>query len=92
MALIVEPSRSRGGLVLGVRLRLGHVGSRPQVVGPSRLKSIHNVKLSSVSGTPGGVGVARNPQVFLKDGDVVRIEVDKIGVLENRVKKVEVPS
>ncbi|WMJ20352.1 fumarylacetoacetate hydrolase family protein [Geobacillus kaustophilus] len=45
-----------------------------------------------LTGTPGGVGVARNPQVFLKDGDVVRIEVDKIGVLENRVKKVEMPS
>lgn len=42
-----------------------------------------------LTGTPGGVGVARNPQVFLKDGDVVRIEIDKIGVLENRVKKPE---
>ncbi|MEW9672136.1 fumarylacetoacetate hydrolase family protein [Ammoniphilus sp. 3BR4] len=42
-----------------------------------------------LTGTPGGVGVARNPQVFLKDGDVVRIEIDRIGALENRVKKVE---
>ncbi|NSL52946.1 fumarylacetoacetate hydrolase family protein [Calidifontibacillus erzurumensis] len=41
-----------------------------------------------LTGTPGGVGVARDPQVFLKDGDVVRIEVDKIGALENRVRKV----
>jgi acylpyruvate hydrolase len=40
------------------------------------------------TGTPGGVGVARNPQVFLQDGDVVRIEVEKIGVLENRIKAV----
>lgn len=39
-----------------------------------------------LTGTPGGVGVAMNPPVFLKDGDVVRIEVDKIGVLENRVQ------
>ena len=37
------------------------------------------------TGTPGGVGVARNPQVFLQHGDVVRIEVERIGVLENRV-------
>ncbi|MBO8163496.1 MAG: fumarylacetoacetate hydrolase family protein [Brevibacillus sp.] len=42
-----------------------------------------------LTGTPGGVGVARDPQVFLKDGDVVRIEIDRIGVLENRVKKVD---
>ncbi|MBU9723189.1 MULTISPECIES: fumarylacetoacetate hydrolase family protein [Bacillaceae] len=38
------------------------------------------------TGTPGGVGFARDPQVFLKDGDVVRIEIDKIGALENTVK------
>ncbi|MEW9670922.1 fumarylacetoacetate hydrolase family protein [Ammoniphilus sp. 3BR4] len=41
-----------------------------------------------LTGTPGGVGVARNPQVFLKDGDVVRIEIDQVGALENRVRKV----
>lgn len=41
-----------------------------------------------LTGTPGGVGFARNPQVFLKDGDVVRIEIDRIGAIENRVKKV----
>jgi acylpyruvate hydrolase len=45
-----------------------------------------------LTGTPGGVGVARNPQVFLKDGDVVRIEIDQVGVLENRVRlTTEVP-
>jgi acylpyruvate hydrolase len=40
------------------------------------------------TGTPGGVGFARKPPVFLQDGDVVRIEVEKIGVLENRVRAV----
>ncbi|MEH7462316.1 fumarylacetoacetate hydrolase family protein [Bacillus thuringiensis] len=45
-----------------------------------------------LTGTPGGVGVARNPQAFLKDGDIVRIEVDRVGVLENKVKQTsEVP-
>lgn len=42
-----------------------------------------------LTGTPGGVGVARNPQVFLKDGDVVRIEIEGVGALENRVRKVD---
>src|SRR5699024_4963746 len=41
-----------------------------------------------MTGTPGGVGVAMEPQGFLKDGDVVRIEVDQVGVLENKVRKV----
>ncbi|MGN4241033.1 fumarylacetoacetate hydrolase family protein [Staphylococcus equorum] len=38
-----------------------------------------------LTGTPGGVGSARDPQVFMKDGDVVKIEIDKIGALENKV-------
>jgi acylpyruvate hydrolase len=42
-----------------------------------------------LTGTAGGVGVAMNPPTFLKDGDVVRIEIEKIGVLENRVKQVK---
>ncbi|WP_343616421.1 fumarylacetoacetate hydrolase family protein [Novosphingobium sp.] len=37
------------------------------------------------SGTPEGVGVARNPPAFLKAGDVVRCEVEKIGAIENKV-------
>ncbi|WP_318509077.1 fumarylacetoacetate hydrolase family protein [Bacillus sp. T3] len=42
-----------------------------------------------LTGTPGGVGVARNPQVFLKDGDVVKIEIDQVGTLENKVSRVK---
>lgn len=41
-----------------------------------------------LTGTPGGVGFARDPQVFMKDGDVVKVVIDKIGSIENRVKKV----
>ncbi len=37
------------------------------------------------TGTPDGVGVARNPPVFLQRGDVVRCEVDRIGAIENKV-------
>jgi 2-keto-4-pentenoate hydratase/2-oxohepta-3-ene-1,7-dioic acid hydratase in catechol pathway len=38
------------------------------------------------TGTPSGVGVAMEPPVFLQAGDVVRCEVDGIGVIENRVR------
>jgi ureidoglycolate lyase len=34
------------------------------------------------TGTPGGVGMAMNPPVFLKAGDKVRVEIDKLGALE----------
>lgn len=45
-----------------------------------------------LTGTPGGVGFAMNPPQFLKDGDVVTIEIEKIGVLENKVKAVKQPA
>ncbi len=37
------------------------------------------------TGTPGGVGVFRNPQVFLKPGDEVCVEIEGIGRLVNPV-------
>jgi len=37
------------------------------------------------TGTPGGVAAAMNPPKWLKAGDVVRIEIEKIGQLENQV-------
>jgi 2-keto-4-pentenoate hydratase/2-oxohepta-3-ene-1,7-dioic acid hydratase in catechol pathway len=36
------------------------------------------------TGTPAGVGIGHNPPIYLKSGDVVRVEIDSIGVLENR--------
>ena len=37
------------------------------------------------TGTPGGVGDARDPKVFLKAGDNVQIEIAELGMLENSV-------
>jgi acylpyruvate hydrolase len=39
-----------------------------------------------LTGTPGGVGVARDPQRFLADGDVVETEITGIGTLRNTVR------
>lgn len=41
------------------------------------------------TGTPEGVGFKRNPPLFLKHGDVVEVEVEKIGVLKNPVTQKE---
>ena len=38
-----------------------------------------------MTGTPHGVGAARKPPVFLKAGDTVTIEIEKIGQLTNPV-------
>jgi 2-keto-4-pentenoate hydratase/2-oxohepta-3-ene-1,7-dioic acid hydratase in catechol pathway len=39
------------------------------------------------TGTPAGVGFAMKPPKYLHDGDVVRIEIEGIGVLENTVEE-----
>jgi acylpyruvate hydrolase len=38
-----------------------------------------------LTGTPGGVGVFRDPQVFLQPGDLVEMEIEELGRLRNRV-------
>ena len=43
-----------------------------------------------LSGTPGGVGYRRDPQVFLRDGDEITVEVEGIGTLVNRVRAEDV--
>jgi 2-keto-4-pentenoate hydratase/2-oxohepta-3-ene-1,7-dioic acid hydratase in catechol pathway len=37
------------------------------------------------TGTPPGVGAARKPPVFLKPGDIVEVEIERIGLLRNPV-------
>jgi 2-keto-4-pentenoate hydratase/2-oxohepta-3-ene-1,7-dioic acid hydratase in catechol pathway len=39
-----------------------------------------------MTGTPGGVGFARQPPVFLRTGDLLEVEIGGIGVLRNRVR------
>jgi len=39
-----------------------------------------------LTGTPSGVGYRRDPQIFLRDGDVVEVEIDGLGVLRNTVR------
>lgn len=38
-----------------------------------------------ISGTPAGVGFARKPPIFMKQGDLVEVEVEGLGILRNRV-------
>ena len=37
-----------------------------------------------VTGTPGGVGSRRTPPLWMKPGDVVEVEIDRIGLLRNK--------
>lgn len=39
------------------------------------------------TGTPAGVGVFRDPPIFLKEGDTVEVEIGRIGMLRNIVRR-----
>jgi 2-keto-4-pentenoate hydratase/2-oxohepta-3-ene-1,7-dioic acid hydratase in catechol pathway len=38
-----------------------------------------------VTGTPGGVGSRRTPPLWMKPGDIVEVEIDRIGLLRNTI-------
>ncbi|KAK5630064.1 hypothetical protein RRF57_005779 [Xylaria bambusicola] len=38
------------------------------------------------TGTPSGVGMGRKPQLWMKDGDVVEVELEGVGVCTNKVE------
>jgi 2-keto-4-pentenoate hydratase/2-oxohepta-3-ene-1,7-dioic acid hydratase in catechol pathway len=40
-----------------------------------------------ITGTPGGVGAARKPPVFMQPGDVFEVEIEGVGVLTNPVEQ-----
>ncbi|MEJ2735478.1 MAG: fumarylacetoacetate hydrolase family protein [Anaerolineae bacterium] len=40
-----------------------------------------------LTGTPHGTGAFREPKVFLSDGDVVEVEIERLGVLRNRCRE-----
>ena len=39
-----------------------------------------------ITGTPGGVGAARKPPVFMQPGDIFEVEIEGLGVLTNPVQ------
>ena len=41
------------------------------------------------TGTPGGIGDRRTPPVYLTAGDVIEVEIERVGILSNPVRNVE---
>ena len=40
-----------------------------------------------LTGTPAGVGAGRKPPLFLKDGDLIEVQIERVGHLRNRVRE-----
>jgi 2-keto-4-pentenoate hydratase/2-oxohepta-3-ene-1,7-dioic acid hydratase in catechol pathway len=81
---------------LGIRLRLNgqtmQDSNTKQMIFPvaeilAYLSQVFTLQTGDLifTGTPPGVGMARKPPVFLKAGDTVEVEIDKLGVLRNPV-------
>jgi len=81
---------------LGIRLRVNGVTKQDSSTNelifdvPAIVETLsHGITLEPgdviLTGTPSGVGVARTPPEFLRPGDVVEAEIERIGVLRNRV-------
>src|SRR5262249_38316929 len=93
---LVTPDEVPDPLQMGIRLRLNgrtmQDSSTGQLIfGPAQLiaylSQVFTVEPGDLvyTGTPPGVGSARKPPVFLKEGDVVEVEIDGLGVLRNPV-------
>jgi acylpyruvate hydrolase len=95
--LVTADELPRGGKGLRIQTRLNgkvvqDASTDDMVFSVAKLISILSeaITLSPgdilVSGTPSGVGVARTPPLFMKQGDVCEVEIEKIGLLRNEVK------
>jgi 2-keto-4-pentenoate hydratase/2-oxohepta-3-ene-1,7-dioic acid hydratase in catechol pathway len=71
---IVQHSNTRN-LLFGVQRLVSHLSSSITLL-PGDIIS---------TGTPGGVGYYRKPPLFLKRGDRVEVEIERIGILSNPV-------
>lgn len=83
---------------LGIRLRLNGKTVQESTTGDLIFKLPQIIETLSrgmtleagdivATGTPAGVGMGMNPQLWLKDGDVMEAEIDGIGILRNTVKQ-----
>jgi acylpyruvate hydrolase len=83
---------------LGIRLRVGDEllqdsSTSNMIFGVAdlvaHLSSVMTLECGDVvaTGTPSGVGFTRKPPRFLRHGETVQVEIDRLGVLENPVRQ-----
>jgi len=95
--LVTADELPPGGKGLHIQTRLNGIvvqdaSTNEMVFSVARLISIISeaITLSPgdmiVTGTPAGVGMARNPPLFMKQGDVCEVEIEGIGILRNSVE------
>ncbi|KAF2207275.1 hypothetical protein CERZMDRAFT_88651 [Cercospora zeae-maydis SCOH1-5] len=71
----LRQSSNTGDLVFGVKALVSFLSQGQTIQAGSLI----------MTGTPGGVGLFQDPPNLLKDGDVVKVEIEGIGEFENRM-------
>ena len=95
--LVTEDELPAGGEGLRIQTRVNgavvqDASTKDMIFGVAKLISILSEAMTMspgdiiVSGTPAGVGMARTPPRFMKDGDVREVEIEGIGLLRNQIK------
>ncbi len=79
-------TRLSGEVVQQARTKEMHFGVAEIIAFASRLMRLDPGDVI-LTGTPSGVGAARDPARWLRDGDVVEVEIERIGRLVNYVRK-----
>ncbi len=72
---VTKQKSSTNNLIFDVPYLVSHLSRRTTLLPGSLI----------ATGTPGGIGMVRNPPEYLENGDVVRIEIEGIGALINPV-------
>lgn len=78
-------TRLSGEVVQQARTKEMHFGVAEIIAFASRLMRLDPGDVI-LTGTPSGVGAARNPARWLRDGDVVEVEIERVGRLVNYVR------
>jgi len=79
-------TRLSGEVVQQARTKEMHFGVEEIIAFASRLMRLDPGDVI-LTGTPSGVGAARDPARWLRDGDVVEVEIERIGRLVNYVRR-----
>jgi 2-keto-4-pentenoate hydratase/2-oxohepta-3-ene-1,7-dioic acid hydratase in catechol pathway len=94
---IVDADEAGDAQALDIALRVNgvakqHSNTAKMIFGIARIVSNLSAGLTLeagdviATGTPEGVGFARTPPEFLNDGDVMEVELERIGILRNAVR------
>ncbi|MDB5744469.1 MAG: hypothetical protein JWR68_2784 [Polaromonas sp.] len=95
-AFVTADELPRGGVGLDIQTRLNgvvvqHANTKDMVFDLATVIQVLSEAITLecgdmiIAGTPSGVGMARKPQLWMKPGDTVEVEIEGVGLLSNNI-------